>query len=135
MKDGSQWCVPASGCVYRIDKEKSQFILLRGAVDEWHWKNKKTLKKIGWDAVLAERTLEDGAGKGVSGAIDPTKNHDTLADELLTKSLSTLPSTPGTEEANPWTISSPPLAGAETPSQAELIERRRQILRQWQSRQ
>lgn len=62
MRDGSIWEVPATGAKYRIDKSKNLLILIEGKVDEWFWKNAKTLPKLGY-TVIVDKAIEDGSGK------------------------------------------------------------------------
>lgn len=135
LKDGAEWTVSATGCVYKVNHKDKKLILLRGAIDEWHWKNAKTLEKIGWTVELASRTMETGSGKTSALSIDVTKPVDTLADRLLTKSLSQPELTPPLGAASPSTISDPGSAMDVPPSADEQVARRRQILHQWLSQQ
>ena len=56
------WHVPATGNVYIIDKERQTFTLVEGKVDEWHWKNVKTLAKLGYRVLVVQQS-DTGSGK------------------------------------------------------------------------
>lgn len=62
MKDGAQWEIPRTGSRYRIDKVGKKLILIKGKVDEWFWKNAKTMPKLGYE-VIVDKTASDGSGK------------------------------------------------------------------------
>lgn len=57
----SIWQVPATGSVYSIDKERKTLTLIKGQPDEWHWKNVKTLGKLGYRVLVVQ---EGGTGSG-----------------------------------------------------------------------
>lgn len=69
MKDGGIWEVPATGAVYKLDKTAKTLTLTKGPVDEWFWKNVKTLPRIGY-RVIVNKTQADGSGKSSA----PTNN-------------------------------------------------------------
>lgn len=62
MKDDSVWVVPATKAEYRVDKTRKKLVLVKGKVDEWFWKNAKTLPKLGY-TVIVYKTASDGSGK------------------------------------------------------------------------
>lgn len=62
MKDGGEWEIPRTGSRYRIDKTDKKLILVKGKIDEWFWKNAKTMPKLGY-AVIVDKTISDGSGK------------------------------------------------------------------------
>jgi hypothetical protein len=56
------WRSPSTGNIYSIDKQRKTFTLINGELDEWHWKNVKTLPKLGY-RVLVVQEATAGAGK------------------------------------------------------------------------
>ena len=62
MTDGAEWEIPRTGSRYRIDKTGKKLVLIRGKIDEWFWKNAKTLSKFGYTAVV-DKTAATGSGK------------------------------------------------------------------------
>ena len=54
MRDGTEWHVPATGHVYKIDKVRKTFTLIRDAEhdpDRWHDRNKMVLGLLGYSMV------------------------------------------------------------------------------------
>lgn len=62
MKDGAEWEIPRTGSRYRINKTDKTLALIKGEIDEWFWKNAKTLPKLGY-TVVVNKTASDGSGK------------------------------------------------------------------------
>lgn len=62
MVDGAEWEIPRTGSRYRIDKTDKKLVLIKGKIDEWFWKNAKTMLKLGY-AVVVDKTASDGSGK------------------------------------------------------------------------
>jgi len=67
MNHGAIWKTITTSAAYRIDKEKKEFVLIAGKVDEWYWKNVKTLAMLGYTVRKA-----DDYGLGKTVLIPPT---------------------------------------------------------------
>jgi hypothetical protein len=65
------WHVPATGCVYALDKERKTFTLIKGVADLWHWKNSIVLRKLGYTVDIRPITVEIGTGKSITISESP----------------------------------------------------------------
>ena len=58
------WEIPRNGTVYRFDRARKAFVLVKGQIDGLFYMNKKVLEAIGWTIeVDPSCVLETGFGK------------------------------------------------------------------------
>lgn len=56
MDDGTYWHVPATGCIFRIDKSKNRFVLIKGKMRPSELKEISTLlSEAGYHIITREQ--------------------------------------------------------------------------------